>query len=379
MRTTIAQTIYLLAMITTGFMACTREDIEKPTRPPVIENPADTTHQPGKVPEMLKVKLQAVIRIGSITYDSLPAQFGITTWDEHGTAYHKDTLLGAGVNQVSLPKAHNRFKFSVSKWGITDEMSLNKEDLQENVIYTLGGGKGARKLQKEESFLFVAGAYQQSSKTFYTYNERGLSAVEFYQKKPQSQELQFTNRHLYTYSGANVSRIDVVNAVNGATGFTEFTYNEQGNRITNMHQKSYDVETFAAVEHGVTTGAGAITIDYLYNNGQAMEYRMQFRGGNKTEDGARSSTGGGEGGTYKYDFNINPFAHMNMPNMYLSNLSKNNLTEQNKNYSGVIPSAVLYKYEYTYDNEGYPVEVVKHYKNGLTGEHLYKTKTLYTY
>jgi hypothetical protein len=379
MRTRIARTIYLLAIITTGFVACTKEGIVKPIKLPVIENPVDTTKQPGNIPEMIRIKLQTVITIGSITYDSLPAQVQITSWDANGTAYHKDTLLDAGVNQVSLPKAHTLFQFSISKWGITDEIKLNKEELRENVVYTLGGAKTEKKLQEEESFLFVQGVYQQKSKTIYTYNNKGLSSVEFYQKKPQSLELQFTHKQLYAYSGTKVTRIDVFDQNNAATGFTRFTYNPQGTQVTNMHQKSYDVETFAAVEHGVTIGAAAITIDYLYNSGNAMEYRMKIKGGNKTEDAAISSTGGGEGGTYKYDLNINPFAHMNMPNIYLSNLSKNNLTEQNKNYSGVIPSAVVYKYEYTYDNEGYPVEVVKHYKSGLNGEHLYKIKTVYTY
>jgi hypothetical protein len=106
---------------------------------------------------------------------------------------------------------------------------------------------------------------------------------------------------------------------------------------------------------------------------------MKIKGGNKVEDRASSSTGGGEGGTYKYDFNINPFVHMNMPNMFLSNLSKNNLVDQQKNFHGSIPSTVVYKYEYSYDNDGYPKEVVKYYKGYLTGEHLYKIKTVYTY
>ena len=61
------------------------------------------------------------------------------------------------------------------------------------------------------------------------------------------------------------------------------------------------------------------------------------------------------------------------------NLSKNNLIEQQKNYSGNIPSAEPYKFEYTYDADGYPVELVKHFKNYRTGEHLFKIKIVYTY
>lgn len=38
-----------------------------------------------------------------------------------------------------------------------------------------------------------------------------------------------------------------------------------------------------------------------------------------------------------------------------------------------------YRFEYLYDNEGYPVEQVKYLKNYKTGEHLFKIKTLYFY
>lgn len=373
MRKTILQRIHVFALAVLVLAACKKENIQPMPSP----SPAPLPNSPAA--ETIKVKLQAVVTIGSITYDSLPAQWRITSWDTNNVPHQKDTLLAAGVNVVSVPKAHNRFQFSVSKWGITDAVMLQKSQLQEDVVYTLGGSKEAKKLRREESFLLVMGAYQPSSKINYTYNTNGLSVVEFYQKKPQSSELQFTHKHLYNYAGNNVSRIDVLDAANKATGFTDFTYNAQGTKVTNMHQKSYDVETFAAVEHSYTTGAAEITFDYLYNNGHSMEYKMKIKGGNKVEDRAVSSTGGGEGGTYKYDFNINPFAHMNMPNIFLSNLSKNNLIEQQKNYSGVIPSGVVYKYEYTYDNEGYPVELVKHYKNQQTGEHLYQIKTVYTY
>ena len=105
---------------------------------------------------------------------------------------------------------------------------------------------------------------------------------------------------------------------------------------------------------------------------------MKIKGGNKFEDSA-TSLNGGESGTYQYDFNINPYAHMNIPNIYLSNLSKNNLVAQEKSYSGAIPSSEPYKFEYQYSEDGYPTELVKNFKNYLTGEHLFKIKTIYTY
>jgi hypothetical protein len=70
---------------------------------------------------------------------------------------------------------------------------------------------------------------------------------------------------------------------------------------------------------------------------------------------------------------------MNMPDIFLSNISKNNLISQQKSYSGSIPSGVPYKFEYTYDGEGYPTELIKSFKSYPTDEHLYKIKTVYHY
>jgi len=176
-----------------------------------------------------------------------------------------------------------------------------------------------------------------------------------------------------------VTRIDEFDGANAATGFTVFTYNGQENKINSMHQQLYDVETFASVQYAAGTGHTGITIDYLYSNGQALEYKMKIKGGNKIEEHAIPSTGGSEGGTYKYDYNINPFTHMNMPNIFLSNLSKNNVVEEHKNYVGSFPSVIVDKIEYSYDAEGYPTEVIKYYKGYTSGNHLFKIKTVYAY
>jgi hypothetical protein len=340
------------------------------TFPPVDDAPVE---------EKIKIKVQAVITVGSINYDSIPAQFHITSWDELGAKHERDTLLDGGIDEVSFPKSHTKFELRFSKWGVSDALVLNRNEVDQHVVYTLGGSKAARKLLREETFLEVMGQYQPKGKAIYHYDGGALKQVDYFQKFPQHAELQFTQKHVYKYSGTLVSRIDVMDAANVATGFTTFTYNPQGTKITNMHQKSYDVETFAAVDYGYAGSHAEITFDYLYNNGNSMEYKMKIVKGNKTEDGAVSSTGGGEGGTYAYDCNINPFAHMNMPNLYLSNISRNNVISQQKGFGGSIPSAVLYKFEYIYDSEGYPTDVIKYYKSGMTGEHIYKTKTVYTY
>ena len=329
--------------------------------------------------ETIKVSLHAVISVGTIVYDSLPAQWSITYWDANNIAHQKDTLLGPGVNLVDLPKGHLRYQFSVNKWGVTSTMTLSKREIQEGVVYTLGGNKQPKKLRAEEISKFVTDQYQPSSKIVYSYNTKGLSVVDYYQKFSQFPDLQLTGKHVYNYDGANVNKIDVFDGDNAQTGFISFNYNAQGTKITNIHQKSHDIETFAAVDHSFPTGGAEININYTFSNGKSMEYNMKIRGGNIAEDLAISPTSGRESGTYRYDYSINPYAHMNMPNVFLSNISRNNLTDQNKTYVGSYPTADLFKLDYTYDGEGYPTEVIKQYRDPKSGELVLKTKTVFLY
>ncbi|HLO79671.1 MAG TPA: hypothetical protein VK166_01860 [Chitinophagaceae bacterium] len=328
----------------------------------------------------VKVKLQAIVTVGDINYDSIPAAFKITSWNAAGEKFEKDTLLSAGAKEVYLPSTHVRFRFQVNKWGVTDEMTLNRDQISEGTTYTIGGSKAAKKLKLEETFALISGIYKPDSKSIYSYNANGtLSKVEYYQKLPQYEDLQLVFKDLYFYDGYKVDKIDRFEGDGDKVGFTEFSYNAQGTKVTNIRQKSYDQETGAAIEYSYPPGQAQITIDYLYNNGNSMEYKFKIQGGNKVEDVAVSSRGGGESGKYKYDFNINPYAHMNMPTLYLSNLSRNNLIGQEKYYSGSIPTMEPSLFEYSYDNEGYPMQLIKSYKGYRSGDILLKTKTIYSY
>ncbi len=374
MKNVITQSFYGLAVGLLCLTACRKNDLPLPNPNP---KPYPTT--PGKPPaETIDIQLQAVITIGSITYDSVPANFRILSWDAQGAAYQKDTLLPAGAQKVPVPKDHSRYQLSMSQWGITDVVDLTKDQLQTDVVYTLGGKKAAKRLHKEETLLFVMGNYQPKGKTIYTYNAQGVAVAEYYQKLPEHAELQLTQTQRYTHTGNKVARIDFTYS-NGSAGYTSFEYNAQHSKVTHIRDVQPGGETGAVVEYNYPAGSATITIDYVFDNGHALEYTMQFKGGNKIEDAGVTSRGGREGGTYTYDKNINPYAHMNMPNRYLSNLSRNNLVGQQKGYAGGFPVAEPYKFEYKYDVEGYPVELVKHYKNYLTGEEAYKMKTVYTY
>lgn len=356
------------------FSACKKEDAGSGPQKPGNNNPPPNKPDTGYI-----VKVKAVIGIGDIVYDSLPASLQIISWDSNNVVHQKQIELAAGANSIALSKAHVKYQLKLSKWGIADEMTFTRGQIPEGTTIGLGGTRAAKKLSLEESFLFAAGAYQPDSKSIYTYNTNGtLKQVDYYQKKPQHSDLKLYHSDVFVYTGNRVRRINRLDEHGTTVGRTEFSYSAEG-KITNIYRNSYGQETGAAVEYNYGTGYAFISFSYLFDNGNTMTYKMKIKGGNKVEDAARSSTGGSEGGTYGYDFNINPFAHMNIPNLYLSNLSRNNLNSQQKYYSGSIPSAEPYGFDYTYDAEGYPKEVVKSYKSYRTGEHLYKIKTVYSY
>lgn len=329
--------------------------------------------------DFIKVKLQAVISIGDINYDNIPAQFRINSWDAQGVLTVKDTMLAGGANEILLPKSRVKYQFQLSKWGISDEMTLTREQLTEGITYTLGGSKAAKKLRMEEHFTYTSAGYKPSGKSVYSYNPDGkLQKIEFYDKLPQYSDLRLSWSKVYVYTNGKLTRLNYLSDQGAAFGYLELTYNTTLTKITGMKEVSYDQSTEASVAYSYPTGYAQIDFDYVFANGRGMQYSLKIKDGNKTEDLAQSMSGG-EGGTYRYDFNINPYAHINLPNVYLSNLSKNNLVDQNKTYSGSIPSVEPYKFEYTYNEEGYPIELLKSFKNYSTGEHLFKIKTVYTY
>jgi len=327
----------------------------------------------------IKVKLQAVIRVGDIIYDNVPALFKLSSWDSKGIVSEKDTLLAGGVNEIFLPKSGVKYQVKLSKWGVSDEMTINKDQINEAVVYTLGGAKSPKKLRLEEQFTFTQAGYMPSGKTIYSYDPNGnLKKIEYYDKLPQFSDLRLAWSKVYVYSNDKLSKINYINDKGSAVGYLELTYNTEGTKIIKMKEVNYDQTTNVQVEYQFPTGYARINLKYSFSNGNTMDYIQKIIGGNRTEDSA-SSPGGGESGIYQYDFNINPYVHLNMPNIYLSNLPKNNLVNQKKTYSGSIPSAEPYKFEYSYDDEGYPKELIKSFKNYLNGEHLFKIKTVYSY
>ena len=84
-------TIMLLSTGAILFTACSKKDDILSPQP--LPQP-----QPGA--GLLSVRLKAAITVGNVLYDSIPANFTITSWDVNNIALQKDTVLNPGVQVI---------------------------------------------------------------------------------------------------------------------------------------------------------------------------------------------------------------------------------------------------------------------------------------
>jgi hypothetical protein len=379
MKPKLTNTLMAIVLPALLIFSCRKEDLPiTPAKPSMPQKPAPTPdtviHQPA--PVMLKVAVKASIKVGEINYDSIPAQLTIKHWDSAGAVMEKQVQLKPGTNQLEFPNNTAKIYLKMKSWAVENERTIEREELNRQSTILLHASKKARRLKEESSFYLAAGNYNPQGKQEYEYNEDGtLFNVRYWKKEVHQQELQWIMNERFYYTSGKLTEIKKYQFTPNAQPIvTRINYDASG-RLASMFQDSYGVITNASVEYGVDN----ISIYHSYNNGHSMTYNMEFAGGNKVKEEATTSRGGGEGGTFQYDLNINPFAHMNFPDLLLSKSSKNNMINQQKGYGGAFPSLVPYKWEYTYDDEGYPTQLLQHFKTGGSGEHFKTVKYVYTY
>lgn len=329
--------------------------------------------------DQVKIKLKASINVGGYVYDNMDGQLQLTWQDAQNQAHTEQIQLTQGENEIGLSKNANSFVFEYRKWNVTDKMEMPASEIEPGTTIIIGGSVTARKLSEEKTWNESNGDSRYYSRKTYEYNGADqLVKTMYYQKLPQYQDLQLQQIHEFEYTFGKLTQVNYFDGNHKPTGYIKFTLDNNG-LVTNMEQKSYDQLTYAAVDYGMENNSKQVTIDYLYNNGHSLEYKYWIENGNKTRETGTSSTGGSEGGNFEYDNYINPYYLLGVQDIYLRHSSRNNLVQQNKNYSGGFPTSVPYGYEYNYDAAGYPVQLQKKFKTYPTGTHQYTARTEFTY
>jgi hypothetical protein len=345
--------------------------------------PGGSTPPPTDPNPSVKIKIRGEIKIGDVLYDSIATKFTWICWDANGKMLSTGTnAIAAGTNEVALSSTAYKYNLQVEKWGIHAEIELLKSDIHEGTVYKISANSAAKKLKSELTYKWANGAYVPESKTAYQYDGSGrmLEIVYYLRKADNTPYVSSTDKFTYDANGM-VEKVKRYDSANNLIVQTSFAYDNDG-RVSYFGETNGGSYTSGQVTYTAASGIGNQTIHIKYGYTQSpftMNYNMSFRNGNKVQDAAASTTNSSESGTYQYDQNINPYIHMNWPTIWLSNVSKNNMISQQKSYVGSTPTVLPYGFNYTYDSEGYPKELVKTYFSYYGGIYAFTTKTVYNY
>jgi hypothetical protein len=325
------------------------------------------------------VKVKASVKIGAIDYDSIPASLRLTTWDANNERSLSFISLKPGTNEVKLPVGVSKYQLTLEKWGITDEVTLMKADVKEGMELVLGGSKAAKKLTSEVTLNLVEGVYKAYSKTSYEYRADGnINKIIYYLKKADNTPY-ISMTEEFIYNNQRLEKINKYNESKNLVGYISFNYDQEG-RVSAMDHSMNGEQTIASVSYSNVQNRQEINVNYRYPGKTIdMNYYMVLADGNMQEGTAATSNHSSELSKYYYDININPYAHMNWPDLFLSHSSKNNVAASQQSFFASYPVSVPRSYAYTYDNEGYPKELTREYKSPVTNQYLYTTKTVYYY
>jgi hypothetical protein len=326
-----------------------------------------------------RIRLKAEMKIGNIIYDSIPAYVRITTWNNNGQPGITFKELRPGANEILVSKDASRYDFILYKWGITDTLHVSRNEMNEAQVYILGTSKAAKKLKSERVYKIINGVDMADTKTDYFYDAAGkLSKIEYWMRnKDNTAYLAMTD--VFEYSNGKATGIVRTNEESQSVmSRTLFSYDQNG-KVSNITQNDNGIQTNASVTY-YNNIREEVKMQFTYpGRSDDMNYYMRFSGGNMTASSAATSNNSTELGAHNYDLNINPYIHMNWPNLFLSNSSKNNMTSQQKDYYGNYPVAYPYSFTYSYDGDGYPKEVVKAFKSPTSGNPVFSTRTLFIY
>ena len=319
------------------------------------------------------------MKVGDVGYDSLPGLLKLEAVKSNGDRWLREVELRKGITRLQIPQEYDNYTFSITKWNTSIQKQFSRIELNNNMIVSLAGTRSAKRLVEESVFIENSVSLTADSRTEYFYNQSGnLQSIRYYQRSLQVQGLPLT--FVYNFHYTQINAWDTVfryNASQQLTGYTSIVRNNNG--IHSMFNKSYDQHTGAAVTYGMVNGNKEILVDYLFSNNNSMQYKLKFQHGNKVEDRAQTSTGGVESGTYSYDDAVNPYHQMGYDDLYFTNASKNNLLSMSKGYAGGFPTVIPYRYEYVYDEDGYPKESYVSYKGYSSQQHLYRIKKVFRY
>jgi hypothetical protein len=350
--------------------------VEATDSPDQYGYPAGSFNQhPGEEEQFIRLKLKAVISVGDVLYDSIPAQFRITTWKNAGEFTNKDTTLAAGTNEVLISKSAVKYSVRMMKWGIVDDLEIMKDEVNESTVYILGGNKAAKKLTSATEYKFVNGVFELDKKQVFEYdNQNKLKEIKYFTTSPTG--LKYTYSEVFKYD-ENQLKIFYADPYNGSAEdyhYKKFVFDAQGRAIQSEYKYLFEHHKYQKVYS--STGIKMYLLD-AHDQPTDVQLHLKIIAGNRVEQKYISATSTYTSG-YTFDANINPYVHLKWPELYFSHNSKNNIVDKGSiSQNGEL--YVMSKKQNFYDNDGFVSEVIK--TSRITGTNQFKTvsKIVYAY
>ncbi len=333
--------------------------------------------------ELYQVMIRPSITIGNILYDSIPAKLTLTTWFADGSELTSVRELQPGTNTLFLHRKGERYHFTVSRWNITDEFELTPETIDESMVYTPGGARTVKKLKETLLYHTTNGTYTPLEKTAYSFLADQLTQIDIFRKKPDNTTF-LAETHKLEYQQQKIFRINYFNETGDAVANTRFLYTSSGQLTKTEHSEGDKTVTatigYTPYEEVNRNNSYTVSTLVQYSDRHYTEtYTNRVIGGLRVLQEYATSHGTSSKTDFGYDFNINPYAHLGLPDLYQTNYSIHNNTVQYNVYAAGHPETKPVEFSYSYDKEGYPKEQIVKYNYILTGDYAYSRKTVFVY
>lgn len=361
--------ISLAVVLIYFFSACRKDD--HPGQHTPLPTPGQGTY--------CKIKVRAAVAVGHVIYDSIPAAFTVTTWDQDGIPHRTDTVLAPGINELLLPKSHTKFRFELHKWNADKDTVILQANLKETVVYTITATKPQKMLKAEVTYNYVSGSYKPISKIDYSYDGHKLHQIMFYNTFliGGTELFQPVKKETFTYSNNVLNKISEAYLVDVVNEPAEkfFFYNGSGNiqRVRIVYPSNSYVYRY---EYSGDNNQVVKVFLERTSNPLQKHYQLIFDAGNRIEYKAIETTGN-YGVSYQYDQNINPYKQLGWPENFYGRQSKNNVLVEKGFTDGQVREDV--KYVYQFDSDGYVSQVIRSERDPLTNNFFITNKKEFSY
>lgn len=332
------------------------------------------------------VFIHPVIKIGDVIYNSIPAQLIVRTWNDKNEMTYNIHYLRPGKQGVYLSAKGVKHQLSVSKWGTYDEMILAKADILDSTAYIIGGEVAAKKLKTVYEYKIVDGVSTPVTKTDFEYHTDGKVKQKQLLGKRADNSNYVMHKEVYAYAYNKIVSINRYNEHSLLQSTTTVEYDNANGRIISMQEKSNTEEIRTTVSYTALETRSGISQDYRidaqhhYGHGLPVTYYSKtIVAGRVLKDLSVTDNGNREEGMYEYDACINPYVHLGIPDRQFRLYEKHNLSFQWKTWYAGYPENEAYSFNYTYNGDGYPTELITKYRSFQTKKDTYSIKTVYVY